>query len=114
MKDEFILSESSLFPASNKTGVIKRKELTRSSGDTPPRITRRPPGRAASALNSHERRTGSAMRLADLPVVPKRVGDTSNTPTVFFANREDFRCSRGNGLLKHRVWVGDCQDHADR
>ena len=47
-------------------------------------------------------------------MVTKRVGDTSNPPTVALGHRSDFRCSCGNGLREHRVRVVYGQYHPDR
>src|SRR6266700_4191505 len=66
---------------------------------------------AFSARSRASQSSGSAERLADLPVVTKRVDDASNPPTVALGNRCNFGCSCGNGLLEHCVRVVYGQDH---
>src|SRR5260370_14599445 len=52
-------------------------------------------------------------RLAHLPMMPRWVGDSSNSPAVTFGERCDFCGSGTNGLCEYRIGVLDGQDHAD-
>jgi len=42
------------------------------------------------------------------------IGHAPESPSVFFADREDFGRSSGYGLREYRVGVGHGQDHSDR
>ncbi len=52
-------------------------------------------------------------RLAHLPMMPRWVGDSSDSPAVSLGNRCDFRGSSTDGLCEHSVGVLYGQDHAD-
>jgi hypothetical protein len=50
-------------------------------------------------------------RLADLPVVTERVGDSSQQPAVRLGDGIDLRRSRGLGLLHDAAGVVDDHQH---
>ncbi len=52
-------------------------------------------------------------RLAHLPMMPRWVGDSSDSPAVSFGDRCDFPGSGTDGLCEYSVRVLYGQDHAD-